>query len=410
MNRGIDAPKGGTASAAPRQAAPRQVAPRQAGSFRPDEVDITDLQALLDRYPASGPRYTSYPTAADFSTAFDGADLDSSIARSNSVNHAQGDAGDLSVYLHMPFCEHLCFYCGCNKVLTRNRAKGVEYLDYLFREMDLWHGRLTGERTVRQFHLGGGTPTFFTLEQIRRVMEQLGRCFSLASDPQRDYSIEIDPRTVDSTYVAALVEAGFNRLSIGVQDFDPDVQAAVHRRQDADRVAEIVDTARARGAGSINFDLIYGLPRQSVSSFRRTLQRVIDCLPDRLSIYQYAHLPERFPAQRRILTEELPGVETRLALQQLTMDTLAGAGYVHIGMDHFALPGDPLVRGDAWRVPEAQFPGIYHARRLRTAGHGGQFNRRSGRLSLPEPERSGCLLHRHRQRAARRRPGHRPVS
>ena len=318
--------------------------PAEERNDQPSLVRFAELQSLLGRYPASGPRYTSYPTAADFSTDFSASDLDRSIAFSNVQNRRSEAARDLSVYLHLPFCEHLCFYCGCNKVLTRNRGKGVDYLGHLFREMELWRARLEGERTVRQLHLGGGTPTFFDVTQIRQVTERLGQCFNLVpANPDRDYSIEIDPRTVDAAYVAELVEVGFNRMSIGVQDFDPDVQEAVHRLQDADHVARLVESARACGVGSLNLDLIYGLPRQSVDSFRRTLARVVECSPDRLSIYQYAHLPERFPAQQRIVEAELPDVETRLALQQLTTDTLAEAGYVHIGMDHFARPEDPLV-------------------------------------------------------------------
>ncbi len=305
------------------------------------QFDSTEIRELVSRYPSMGPRYTSYPTAVDFVDGFGEADL----ARSLDQPDGADPAGDLSIYLHLPFCQHLCFYCGCNKVLTRNRERGIEYLDVLYREMDLWRARLGGARRVRQFHLGGGTPTFFDSGQIRSLVEQVGRRFSLDhDDPDHDFSIEIDPRTVDTADVGALADIGFNRFSIGVQDFDPDVQKAVHRVQDAGHIAALVAGARSAGVRSINFDLIYGLPLQTVGSFRRTIEQVIECLPDRLSIYQYAHLPERFAPQRRIDAATLPSVEDRLALQQLTIDMLSEAGYVHIGMDHFALPNDPLVK------------------------------------------------------------------
>lgn len=306
----------------------------------PAVVDIEGMAQLIARYPSQGPRYTSYPTAVEFTDAFGESDLIACLERSRTDN---ADA-DLSIYLHLPFCQHLCFYCGCNKVLTRNAARGVTYLSSLYREMDLWRRHLGGDRRIRQMHLGGGTPTFFTLSQLEDLVENVGRRFRLDAEAGHDYSIEIDPRTVDVAYVRALADIGFNRLSIGVQDFDPDVQRAVHRVQDADEVEALVAAARTRGIDSINFDLIYGLPRQNVDSFGRTLERVIECLPDRLSVYQYAHLPERFAPQRRIVESELPSLDTRMALHQLTIDMLSRAGYVYIGMDHFARPGDSLVR------------------------------------------------------------------
>ncbi len=303
-------------------------------------VDISEMERLLSRYPSQGPRYTSYPTAMEFSDSFGLDELTTALV--NSSPECATDA--LSLYLHLPFCQHLCFYCGCNKVLTRNSEKGKVYLSYLLKEMDLWQEHLGSGRRIHQLHLGGGTPTFFDPDQLSRLMENIGRRFHLDTAGDHDYSIEIDPRTVDPDYIRTLSDIGFNRISVGVQDFDPDVQRAVHRIQDADRISELVDVARDCGIGSINFDLIYGLPKQSVDSFRRTLERVIDCLPDRLSIYQYAHLPDRFPAQRRIADAELPTLDTRMALQQLTIEVLCEAGYVYVGMDHFARPDDSLVK------------------------------------------------------------------
>jgi len=311
-------------------------------NLRPDRnpVELEFIDRLVGRYKGTGPRYTSYPTVIEFSEHFAEEDLLGYLEISNQKQIP----ADLSLYLHLPFCSHLCFYCGCNKVVTKNQSKARTYLDYLFREIAYYGDLVDSKRAVRQLHFGGGTPTFYDVEQIAAILEGLDEQFYMVSDPSRDYSIEIDPRTVDHNYIQDLASLGFNRISLGVQDFDPEVQKAVHRIQDERTVNRLVEQARSDGIGSINFDLIYGLPKQTIQSFSRTLDRVIESSPDRISVYQYAHLPERFTAQKRINESDLPNTRTRLDLQKLTIEKLLGAGYVYIGMDHFAKPNDPLVK------------------------------------------------------------------
>ncbi|MDP3654701.1 MAG: oxygen-independent coproporphyrinogen III oxidase [Rhodoferax sp.] len=297
---------------------------------------ITD--ELLRRYDVSGPRYTSYPTADRFVEAF--AADDYALALTLRRSGAAAMTLPLSLYVHIPFCESLCYYCACNKIITKHHDRGAEYLRYLSREVDL-HTALIGlGQMVSQLHLGGGSPTFLSDDELRELMFMLRRNFVLA--PGGEYSIEIDPRTVDASRLDTLAELGFNRLSFGVQDFDPAVQKAVHRVQPVEQVFSLVEAARSRGFDSINVDLIYGLPQQSPESFDRTLAQVVQLRPDRIALYAYAHLPERFKPQRRIATVELPSGGAKISMLSRSLATFIGAGYVYVGMDHFSLPSDSL--------------------------------------------------------------------
>ena len=302
------------------------------GQHLPFEVDL-DLTRKLDR---NGPRYTSYPTADRFVEAFD-ADAYRSWAAKRNIG---GVHRALSVYVHLPFCGTVCFYCACNKIVTRDRSKGDKYLGYLRRELALQAALFRQDPVVRQMHWGGGTPTFFTTEQLSALYGSLRENFTFA--PDGEYSIEIDPRTVDAPAIEALRAMGFNRVSLGVQDFDPEVQRAVNRVQSPEQTMEVMAAARRAGFLSVNVDLIYGLPKQNLMTFNHTLARVIAARPDRVAIYNYAHLPTRFKPQRRIKEDELPAPETKLKLLALAARRLTDAGYVYIGMDHFARPGDAL--------------------------------------------------------------------
>jgi oxygen-independent coproporphyrinogen III oxidase len=293
---------------------------------------------LLRRYDVAGPRYTSYPTADRFVEAFTADDYTQALQQRRSG--AAALALPLSLYVHIPFCESLCYYCACNKIITKHHDRAAEYLRYLSREVDLHTALLGTEQTVTQLHLGGGTPTFLSDAELRELMAMLRRNFAMA--PGGEYSIEVDPRTIDPSRLDTLAELGFNRLSFGVQDFDPAVQKAVHRVQPAEQVFALVEAARQRGFESINVDLIYGLPQQTPESFDRTLAQVIDLRPDRIALYAYAHLPERFKPQRRIASAELPGATAKVAMLSRSLAKFIGAGYVYVGMDHFALPNDPL--------------------------------------------------------------------
>jgi oxygen-independent coproporphyrinogen III oxidase len=246
----------------------------------------------------------------------------------------------LSLYIHIPFCESLCYYCACNKIITKHHEKAATYLNYLSREVDLHTARMGAGQTISQLHLGGGTPTFLSDPELRELMAMLRRSFQFA--PGGEYSIEVDPRTVDAARLDTLAELGFNRLSFGVQDFDPAVQKAVHRIQPAEQVFALVAAARARGFESINVDLIYGLPQQSPESFDRTLAQVNTLRPDRIALYAYAHLPERFKPQRRIATGSLPSAASKVSMLSHSLAAFIAAGYVYVGMDHFALPEDAL--------------------------------------------------------------------
>jgi len=295
---------------------------------------------LLRRFDIPGPRYTSYPTADRFVEAFTATDYGQALAQRRSGPAALAQPQPLSLYLHIPFCESLCYYCACNKIITKHHDRAASYLRYLSREVDLHTARLGLGQPVTQLHLGGGSPTFLSDDELRELMAMLRRSFALV--PGGEYSIEIDPRTVDGARLATLAELGFNRVSFGVQDFDPDVQKAVHRIQPAGQVFALMEQARAIGFDSVNIDLIYGLPRQTPESFARTLAQVQQLRPDRIALYAYAHLPERFKPQRRIVSAELPGAAAKLAMLSQSLSAFEAAGYVYIGMDHFALPGDAL--------------------------------------------------------------------
>lgn len=293
---------------------------------------------LLARFDVAGPRYTSYPTADRFVEAFGEADVVQALAQRQSGT--VGRPSPLSVYVHIPFCESLCYYCACNKIITRHKDRAVQYLHYLAKEVALYTRHLGSAQSVSQLHLGGGTPTFMSDDELRALMAMLRQSFDFV--PGGEYSVEVDPRTVDENRLAVLAALGFNRLSFGVQDFDPAVQKAVHRIQPAEQVFELVAAARRLGFESVNIDLIYGLPLQTPESFDRTLAQVGLLRPDRIALYAYAHLPERFKPQRRILQQELPSGADKVAMLARSLDALSAAGYVYIGMDHFALPEDAL--------------------------------------------------------------------
>jgi oxygen-independent coproporphyrinogen-3 oxidase len=295
---------------------------------------------IMQRYDKEGPRYTSYPSARQFHGGL-AADAYETAA-STSTGALAGDP--LSLYVHLPFCSSPCFYCGCNKVITRDVGRAETYLRHLLDEVGFRSAYFDRERVVEQLHLGGGTPTFLPKHLLTALLDRLGRDFRLMDSDDRDYSVEIDPRGTGPDMLELLAALGFNRISLGVQDFDDAVQRAVNRVQSPAMVAAVYDEARRLGFRSINFDLIYGLPRQTLATFGATLDRVIGMRPDRLAVYGYAHMPRLFKAQRQIRSTDLPNAATRLALLQLTVDRLCSAGYVYIGMDHFALPEDGLAK------------------------------------------------------------------
>jgi len=301
-------------------------------------LDVTLNPDLVRRYDRSGPRYTSYPPATAFRDGFGEDDYRAAVARSE----ARQPPKPLSLYFHIPFCATVCYYCACNKIITRNRARAEPYLAALIRELGLQAALFGAERRVEQLHWGGGTPTFLSGAQMRELMQATRRHFRLADDDSGEYSIEIDPRTIEAQDMAMLRELGFNRVSFGVQDFDPRVQQAVNRIQSREQTLAVMQAARREGFHSISIDLIYGLPLQSVESFSATLDKVIAARPDRLAVFNYAHLPQRFKTQRQIDAASLPAPEEKLRILALTIERLQSAGYLYIGMDHFALPGDKL--------------------------------------------------------------------
>ena len=307
------------------------------GNVSPSALFDADL---LRRYDTPGPRYTSYPTAPQFSAAFGPQQLCEHAAATNRQEHAR----PLSLYVHVPFCTSPCFYCGCNRVITRDRTRGELYLDYLYREIARMAPLFASGRPVAQLHFGGGTPNFLSPMQIADCVAELRSQFSFADVDAMDFSIELDPRFVTPADIGELARIGFNRASLGVQDFDPAVQRAVNRMQGVDETLAIVAACREHGMKSVNIDLIYGLPKQTRAGFERTLDIVIDARPDRIAVYSYAHLPQLFKPQQRIAGEDLPDPETKLALLQCAIERLVAAGYVYIGMDHFALPDDELAR------------------------------------------------------------------
>ena len=298
--------------------------------------------ALLRRYDRPGPRYTSYPTAPQFNAAFGAAELAAYAARSNALRGVR----PLSLYVHVPFCFSPCFYCGCNRVITRDLSRGERYAGDLLNEIELVAPLFDPGREVVQLHLGGGTPNFLGRETLEKLIAGLGRAFRLSDAADRDFSIELDPRSLPeppARYAASLAQLGFNRASLGVQDFDPGVQRAVNRLQSVEETLSLVDACRDQGFHSINVDLIYGLPGQTLAAFQRTLRTVMSARPDRIAVYGYAHLPTLFKAQRRIGPTALPDAAARIELLRLAIDELSAGGYAYVGMDHFALPGDELV-------------------------------------------------------------------
>lgn len=291
---------------------------------------------LIRRYDVSGPRYTSYPTADRFVEAFGDAELKQWLAKRN----IGGISQPLSVYVHLPFCENVCYYCGCNKVVTRDHGRSAKYIEYLKKELALLAPHLEGNTGICQLHWGGGTPTFLTREEMSTLMGALDASFKRGAD--FECSIEVDPRHSPPGMMEFLARLGFNRVSL-VQDFDAHVQKAVHRIQPEEMTRRVVAEARANKYSSVNFDLIYGLPKQTLDSFNRTLDRVIELDPDRIALYSYAHLPTVFKPQRRIVSADLPSAETKLQILTLAIGRLTRAGYLYIGIDHFARPDDELV-------------------------------------------------------------------
>ncbi len=304
----------------------------------PDPLGWTFDPDILRRHDRPGPRYTSYPTAPHFHNGYGAGQFGEAIARSNASTRP------LSLYVHVPYCTSPCFYCGCNRVISRDRDKGAPYVDRVLAEADRVAPLFAPGREVTQLHFGGGTPNFLEPEQLSRLVEGLRQRFCFSGDAGRDFSIELDPRSVSPADIAVLAQLGFNRASLGVQDFDPAVQQAINRVQGVDETLAIIDACRRHGLRSVNVDLIYGLPRQTLEGFARTLETVLAVRPDRLAIYGYAHMPHLFKAQRQIVDAELPDAERKLALLGLAVERLSAAGYQYIGMDHFALPEEDLSR------------------------------------------------------------------
>ena len=291
---------------------------------------------LIHKYDKAGPRYTSYPTAPMFHDGIDAAAYGACLDRAAKVD------APISLYLHVPFCDTVCYYCGCNKIATKQRHRAIPYVEHMLSEIDMLAERLGNGRKVSQLHWGGGTPTFLNPEQFRQLMERMRGRFPFLPDDEGEYSIEIDPRECDADMVALLRELGLNRMSMGVQDFDPAVQKAVNRIQSREETLHILTEARKQGFQSINIDLMYGLPLQTIDSFDATLDTIIDFSPDRIALFNYAHLPRMFTPQRRIDEAQLPSPQQKLAILKHSIDKLLGAGYQFIGMDHFAKPDDEL--------------------------------------------------------------------
>jgi oxygen-independent coproporphyrinogen-3 oxidase len=317
------------------------------------EQGLSFDRSLVERLSTSGPRYTSYPTADRFTTDFG----ETEYRRIAGRRFGSGSERPLSIYVHLPFCNTICFYCACNKIATKDKKRADVYLDYLERELELQAPMFGSRSRVEQMHFGGGTPTFLSDGQLARLMRQLYSRFTFAPDSVGEYSIEIDPRKVAPRTVHLLRDHGMNRISIGVQDLDPQVQEAVNRIQSEEETRAVVDAARQSGYRSISMDLIYGMPRQTIASFTQTLERVIAMRPDRLSVYHYAHLPHLFTPQRRIDESELPSAELKLDILASAIEQLAADGYVYIGMDHFALPDDELARAQRQGTLHRNFQG-----------------------------------------------------
>lgn len=306
---------------------------------------------LIRQYDLSGPRYTSYPTAPQFSETFSAEDFNAAVERSNASQRP------LSLYFHIPFCDTLCFYCGCNKVVTNNKGRAKPYLDSVVREITMQAERFDTRRPVKQLHWGGGTPTFINCDEMSLLMNATRQHFNLVDDESGEFSIEIHPGRVTASTMEHLRNLGFNRVSMGVQDFDLRVQKAVNRYNTLEDVTSLMEALRLQNYHSISMDLIYGLPLQTRQSFATTLNRVIDLSPDRLSLFNYAHLPHLFKSQALIKEEELPSAEQKLDILQMSIEMLQNAGYVYIGMDHFAKPEDSLVQAQRAGVLQRNFQG-----------------------------------------------------
>ena len=313
--------------------------------------DLVIDPVLIRKYDVGGPRYTSYPTADRFVEAFGEPELRQWLAKRN----IGGFSVPLSVYVHLPFCDSICYYCACNKVVTRDHGRSAKYIKHLEKELAMLRPLLGEDRNVSQIHWGGGTPTFLSREEMAQVAGLVRSHFNVRSDCES--SIEVDPRRCAPGTAAFLAQLGFSRISIGVQDFDPAVQKAVHRIQSEDDTRRVIDEARASGFRSVNVDLIYGLPKQTLDSFDRTLDRVIALDPDRIALYSYAHLPRLFPPQRRIAEADLPAPESKLQILTLAIGRLTRAGYLYIGMDHFAKPADELAVAQAQGRLQRNFQG-----------------------------------------------------
>ncbi|WP_024695939.1 oxygen-independent coproporphyrinogen III oxidase [Pseudomonas syringae] len=306
---------------------------------------------LIRRYDLTGPRYTSYPTAVQFKTDVGAFELLHALRDSRKAMRT------LSLYVHIPFCANVCYYCACNKVITKDRGRAQVYLQRLMQEIQMLGCHVDAGQMVEQLHLGGGTPTFLSHDQLRHLMAHLREHFNLLDDDSGDYGIEIDPREADWATMGLLRELGFNRISLGVQDLEPAVQRAINRLQSLEQTRTLIEAARTLQFRSINIDLIYGLPKQTPDSFARTVDEIIQLQPDRLSVFNYAHLPERFMPQRRIDSADLPSAETRLLMLERTVSQLTQAGYRYIGMDHFALPDDDLAVAQEERTLHRNFQG-----------------------------------------------------
>ena len=326
--------------------------------------DLVIDPVLIRKYDTSGPRYTSYPTADRFVEAFGEAELRQWLAKRN----VGGISLPLSVYLHLPFCDTICYYCGCNKVVTRDRSKSAKYIKYLEKELAVAGPLLGGQRELCRLHWGGGTPTFLSREEMSVLFGLVRKNFSL--QPHAECSIEIDPRRLEPGTLAFLAELGFNRVSLGVQDFDPQVQKAVNRIQSEEVTRRAAEEARASGFASVNLDLIYGLPKQTLDGFSATLDKVIDLAPDRVALYSYAHLPKLFKPQRRIAEADLPSAEAKLQILTLAIGRLTRAGYLYIGMDHFARPDDALATAQAQGRLQRDFQGYSAQPESDTLGFG----------------------------------------
>lgn len=320
--------------------------------MHPDEASALEWDdQAVKRYDLSGPRYTSYPTAPQFSADFSQLEWYSAVERSNR------SGAPLSLYVHIPFCETLCYYCACNKIVTNNKGRAQPYLGRVAKEMALYASLFDRDRPVKQLHWGGGTPTYISTGEMTWLMSETRRYFKLLDNDRGEYSVEVHPGRVSADTLAHLRDLGFNRVSMGVQDFNPRVQRAINRYNSVEQVRQLMQAVRRQGYLSISMDLIYGLPLQTRSSMAETLEQVIELEPDRLSLFNYAHLPQRFKSQRLIDESQLPDAGEKLAILQMAIERLQAAGYVYIGMDHFARPGDSLVTAQRQGKLQRNFQG-----------------------------------------------------